>query len=287
MSNPRYWEDRSPTRKDFQVKTQELKRWLCLGLFALAAPAAADVGSPVDCGTVECEGIRGLWALGAEEQNFFAETDRYTQNLAELGAFQPAACANGTRAPVPGPGWVSGCNYSYKVSSVTPNPTPTFVVFAQGAAGTPAAGITLQLSTHPTAGLVFWLERNGVRRYVDSAECLPAASFTCDAQMREALWTLKVVQVAQASYFQERDRYSTSFAQIGAMPSGCLDGTRAPVPDASWIGGCRFIYKITLNGTAGYTTTARAVRGHVEHTVVTRTEAGLVNITPSYALSCQ
>jgi hypothetical protein len=265
---------------------QGLTRWLCLGMFALAPAAWADAGSPVDCGTVECEGIRELRALGAAEEGFFGARDRYSLNPSEV-SFQPAACANGTRAPVPGPGWVSGCNYAYKVSSVTSYPNPTFVVFAQGAAGTPAAGIKIELGTHATAGLYQWLERGGVRRYVDGTECLPAASFRCDAQMREALTYTRAIFTAEQSYYAEKDQYSTSLAQIGMVPRGCMDGTRAPVPDASWHGGCRFIYKVTLNGAAGFTITARAVRGDVEHSVVTLNDQYVTTVTPSYAPVCR
>ncbi|RKG87832.1 hypothetical protein D7W82_12255 [Corallococcus sp. CA049B] len=268
---------------------QNLKQWLsvlCMGMTGLSATAWADAGTPVDCGTVECEAIREMRSLFTAESGYFAEHDVFTLSLASAG-FAPAACPNGSRAPVPGAGWVSGCNFSYKVTGITPHPSPGFTAVAQGVAGTPSAGITLQIGTHPVSGRLFWLERQGVRRYVDSAECLPAQSFTCEAQLREARSNLNYIHVVEQSYFAERDQYSTNLPLIGFVPEGCSNGTRAAVPDASWVAGCRFIYKVTLNGTTGFTATAKAVTGATEGSVLTLTESGQTVIAPSYPASCQ
>ncbi|NNB93207.1 hypothetical protein HI113_04695 [Corallococcus exiguus] len=107
-----------------------LKQWLsvlCLGMTGVSATAWADVGTPVDCGTVECEAIREMRSIYAAEYGYFATYDVFTLNLASAG-FAPAACPNGSRAPVPGAGWVSGCNFSYKVTGITPHPSPGFTV---------------------------------------------------------------------------------------------------------------------------------------------------------------
>jgi hypothetical protein len=272
---------------------QYLKRWLsvvCVGAFTVAVPAWADAPTPVDCGTVECEGIRETRALGLAELSYFQETDVFTQDMGVLtsyGNFAPPPCANGTRAPLPGPGWVSGCNFSYRIASITPHPNPTFVAVAQGAPGTPAAGLTLQFATHPVSGFLFWLERNGVRRYVDAAECLPPQSFSCDAQLREGTTGIRALFTSERSYFQEQDHYSSNYALIGFSPPGCADGTRAPVPDASWVGGCKFIYRADVAGPFSITLTARAVAGSVQGTVVTMSNQGVLSVTPVYDSICR
>ncbi|RYZ42829.1 MAG: hypothetical protein EOO71_06140 [Myxococcaceae bacterium] len=271
---------------------QNLKRWLCVGAFAVAAPAWADAPTPVDCGTAECEGIRETRALGLAELSYFQEKDFYTQDLAVLMAFgdfafAPAPCANGTRAPVPGPEWVSGCNFSYRIERITPHPTPTFIAVAQGAPNTPAAGITLQFTTHPAVGSVFWLQRDGVRRYVDAAECLPAQSFICDAQLREGTHGIKALFTSEKSYFQEKDQYTSNYALIGFSPPGCADGTRAPVPDASWIAGCKFIFRAVVTGPYSFTLNARAVAGAVQGSVVNMSDQGVLTVTPAYDSVCR
>jgi hypothetical protein len=268
---------------------QNLKQWLsvlCVGMAGASATAWADAGTPVDCGTVECEAIRGMRSLFGAEHAYFAQSDAFTLNLASAG-FAPAACPNGSRAPVPGPGWVSGCNFSYKVAGIAPYPSPGFTAVAQGVAGTASAGITLQIGTHPVSGILFWLERNGVRRYVDSAECQSPQSFTCEAELREARSNMNYIYVVEQSYYVEKDQYSANLPLVGFMPEGCSNGTRATVPDASWVAGCRFIYKVTLNGTSGFTATAKAVTGATEGTVLTLTQTGQTVVTPSYPASCQ
>ncbi|RKH14515.1 hypothetical protein D7X74_19880 [Corallococcus sp. CA047B] len=269
-----------------------LKQWLsvlCVGAFAVAVPAWADVPTPVDCGTVECEGIREMKSLYTAEMAYFGERDSFTADMAQLAFadFAPAPCANGTRAPVPGPGWVSGCRFAYKVTAVTPNPSPSFTAVAQGAAGTSAAGITLQIGTHPVSGILFWLERNGVRRYVDAAECLAAQSFVCDAQLREGTMGLRALYTSEMAYFGEKDRYTSNYAQLGFLPPGCADGTRAPVPDASWIGGCKFIFRADVTGPSSFSLTARAVAGAIQGTVVTQVDQGEPVVTPVYDSVCR
>ena len=268
---------------------QNLKQWLamvCMGVAGVSATAWADVGTPVDCGTVECEAIREMRSIYVAEAGYFGAYDAFTLNLASAG-FTPAACPNGSRAPVPGAGWVSGCNFSYKVTGITPYPSPSFTAVAQGVAGTASAGITLQIGTHPVSGRLFWLERQGVRRYVDSAECQSPQSFTCESELREARSNMLYIHTVEQSYFAEKDKYSTNLLLIGFWPEGCSNGTRAAVPDASWVGGCRFIYKVTLNGTTGFTATAKAVTGATEGTVLTITQLGQTVVTPTYPGWCQ
>jgi hypothetical protein len=260
-------------------------RWLSVvgGLcVSWALPAMAE-GTPVDCGSVDCEGIREMKALFQAEQSFFQERDRYSLNLAEVG-FSPPACADGSRAPVPGPGWVAGCRFAYRVTAVSNPPTgESFTAVAQGAASTPAAGVTLQIGSPSWTQVVFWLERGGVRRFVGWDECLPAASFTCDAQQREGLRDLRALFTTERAFLQEKDRYSANFAEIGFLPMGCTDGTRAAVPDSSWMGGCRFIYRVEVAGTGPAMTfiaTARAISGTIAGTTMKINETGVLTVTP-------
>ncbi|MFY0522606.1 hypothetical protein ACN28I_05145 [Archangium gephyra] len=267
-------------------------RWLSVvgGLCASWALPAMAEGTPVDCGSVDCEGIREMRALHEAQLSFMYERDRYTLNLAELG-FVPPACADGTRAPVPGPGWVAGCHFAYRVTAVTNPPAgqPAFTAVAQGAAGTPAAGVTLQVSTPMFDQVVFWLERGGVRRYVGGDECLPAEFFACSAQQREGKRNLWALFITQRTFMQEKDRYSENLAEVGFRPMGCTDGTRAAVPDSAWVGGCRFIYRVEVAGTGPemtFTATARGVSGLVEGTTIKVNETGLLTITPPIGGGC-
>ncbi|PTL80955.1 hypothetical protein DAT35_26890 [Vitiosangium sp. GDMCC 1.1324] len=242
-------------------------------------------GTPVDCGTVECEGIRETRALYEAERSYLQETDRYSLDLATVG-FAPAACADGSRAPVPGPGWVAGCHFVYRVTAVTGFPNSTFTAVAQGASGTPAAGITLQIGTPTFDSILFWLERAGVRRYVGWDECLPAASFTCDAQRREGIRNLRDLYTTERAFLQEKDRYSSNLEEVGFVPMGCTDGTRPTGPDSSWKGGCRFIYRVEVTPT-GFIATARAVSGLAAGTTMKIDETGTTTITPVPFSDCQ
>lgn len=270
---------------------RDLKRWLSVvGAVSLAvsSPVLAE-GTPVDCGTAECEAIREMRTLYHWEQNFFGEKDRYTADFGEphfSPPFSPAPCTDGSRAAVPGPGWIAGCRFAYKVTSVTPLPSPTFTAVAQGAAGTPAAGITLQVGAPSYQDIVFWLERDGQRRFVGLDECQPAPSFTCDAQVREGVAGIRALFFSEKALFAEKDRYSANFQELGFAPLSCTDGSRATVPDSSWIGGCRFIYRVNLTSISSFTLTARSVSGATEGTVLTVGMDGNVDLRPIYGERC-
>ncbi|MCY1078393.1 hypothetical protein [Archangium lansingense] len=260
-------------------------RWLSVvgGLcFSWALPAMAE-GTPVDCGSIDCEGIREMRALHDAQIASLQERDLFSQNLAEVG-FKPAACANGSRAPVPGLGWVAGCHFAYRVTAVTnPPESSTFTAVAQGAAGTPAAGVKLLIGRLSGGKLVFSLDRGGVRRFVGWDECLPAASFTCEAQQREGVQAIRALFTTERAFLQEKDRYSSNFEEIGFVPMGCTNGTQAAVPDSSWIGGCRFIYRVELSGTGPAMTfiaTARAISGPIAGTTMKIDQTGVLSITP-------
>ncbi|WNG57775.1 hypothetical protein F0U59_25700 [Archangium gephyra] len=261
-------------------------RWLSVvgGLcFSWAPPAMAE-GTPVDCGSVDCEGIREMKALFEAQMSFMGETDRFSMDLAAVG-FAPPACADGSRAPVPGPGWVAGCRFAYRVTAVTgyPEAPASFTAMAQGAAGTAAAGVKLLISKPSWDKVVFTLERGGVRRFVGWDECLPAASFTCDAQLREGTQNIRGLFITERAFLQEKDRYSSNLQEIGFFSMGCTDGTRAAVPDSSWMGGCRFIYSVEVAGTGPAMTfiaTARAISGPIAGTTMKINETGVLTITP-------
>ncbi|QRO02238.1 hypothetical protein JRI60_26075 [Archangium violaceum] len=263
-------------------------RWLSVvgGLCLSWAPEAMAEGTPVDCGGVECEGIREMKALFQAETSYFAERDMYSQSLAAVG-FSPAACADGSRAPVPGPGWVAGCHFAYQVTSVTGLPDSSFTAIAQGAAGTPAAGLTLRIGSPSIQNVVFWLERSGVRRSISWDECLPAGSFTCAAQEREGIQGIRALFISERAFLQEKDRYSSNLAEVGFLPLGCTDGTRPSGPDSSWVGGCRFIYRVEVTGPFSFTATARAVSGLIEGTTIRIDETGTLTLTPVHSSTCQ
>ncbi|WNG57641.1 hypothetical protein F0U59_24930 [Archangium gephyra] len=194
------------------------------------------------------------------QRSFLQERDRYSQNLAEVG-FSPAACADGSRAPVPGPGQVAGCQFAYQVTSVTSLPA-SFTAIAQGAAGTPAADRTLQIGSTTNHDIFFWLEHSGVRRYVDWNECRPTGSFS--AQEFEAVENMgHAFRAMQASYF-ERDQYPSTLLQAGFVPMGCTDGSSAPLPGPDQVAGCHFAYRVssvTGSPTPSFTVTAQGAAG--------------------------
>lgn len=268
---------------------REVKQGLCVaGMVAVlwALPAAAQ-GTPVDCGSVDCEGIRELKALYTAELMHFYEKDRYSTSLSQVG-FSPAPCADGSRARAPGADWVAGCRFSYRVMSVAGLPLPSFVAEARGATGTAAEGITLQVQAPALDVVILWLEHAGQRRTVGWDECLPAQSFTCAAQEREGLRGLRTLYFAERAYFAEKDRYSSSLATVGFAPESCMDGTRpTQLPDEGWVAGCRFLYHVTITGPASFTATAYGVSGTVEGTTLKVDEAGQLTVTRSLLSGCE
>jgi hypothetical protein len=270
-------------------------RWLSVvgGLcFSWALPAMAE-GTLVECGGIDCEGIRAMKALHDAELGFLEEKERYSRNLTEVG-FAPPACADGSRAPVPGPDWVAGCHFTYRVTAMTSLPAsqPSFTAIAQGAAGTPAAGVTLQIGKSSSLKkVVFWLERGGVRRNVGWDECPEPASFTCSAQQREGTEDIRAIFIRQQVFMHQKGRYADNLVELGFRPMRCPDGTRAAVPDSSrWVGGCRFIYRVEVTGTGPaltFTATARAISGLVEGTTMKIDQTGVLTITPACSGGCK
>ena len=263
---------------------REALRWLFVvaGMsWSWAASAGAPQPTPVDCGSAQCEGIREMKSLFYGEMSYFQERDLFSSDLAALG-FAPPACANGSRVPVPGPGWVAGCRFAYRVTQVTKSPQPSsFTAIAQGGTGTEAAGLLLQFSQTLSESPVFWLQRDGVRRYVGFDECLPAESFTCSAQMKEAIGNLNALFTSERAFLQEKDRYTSNFQELGYLPMGCTDLTSPSLPDNTWIGGCRFIYRIDLKSNPmGFTLTARGVSGFIQGVTVKMDDSGALTVTP-------
>ncbi|ATB33538.1 hypothetical protein [Melittangium boletus] len=264
---------------------REALRWLFV-VAGMSWSWAASAGAPqrptpVDCGSAQCEGIREMRALFNAEMAYLQERDLYSSDLAAIG-FAPPACANGSRVPVPGPGWVAGCRFAYRVTQVTKSPESlSFTAIAQGGTGTEAEGTLLQFSQTFPGALVFWVQRDGVRRYVGLDECLPAESFTCSAQMREGMQNIRALFTSERAFLQEKDRYSSNFQELGFLPLGCTDPTSPALPDGTWIGGCRFIYHVDLKSNPmGFTLTARAVSGSIQGTTIKMEDSGALTVTP-------
>lgn len=267
---------------------RDVKRGLSLAgaVAALWALPAAAEGTPVDCGSVDCEGIREMKALYTAEVSYFGERDRYSLVLADVG-FEPATCGNEVRARTLGPGWTVGCNFAYRVTSVTGLPSATFTAEALGLPGTPAEGLKLQISAPAHQSRVFWLERGGSRRTVGWDECLPAKSFTCAAQEREGFNSLRSLYTAERSYFQEKDQYSSNLANVGFLPESCSDGTRPPVQEPGGVAGCRFVYSVAVTGPYSFIATARGVSGTVEGMVLKVDETGRLSVTQPLFRDCE
>lgn len=248
-----------------------------------SSSAEAQETTPVDCGTVECEGIREMRALFMRQRNSLQERDLYSWDLEEVG-FSPAPCADGSRAPVPPErGWVAGCHFIYRMTGVTnmvDYPLPSsFSAMARGREGSPAEGLVLRIGMTASAeGRTFSLEGRNHRRAVGWDECLPAESFTCAAQLREGLQDIRVLFITERALLQEKDRFSTDFAELGFLPDGCTTGARPRGPDSSWLGGCRFIYHVDLTAT-GFTATARAISGTIEGTQLAMDEWGRLTVS--------
>ena len=270
---------------------REALRWLCLGLVLCGATASWAkeplAPAPVDCGTVDCEGIREMRALFNAELYFLQLTDQFSEDLPRIG-FAPPACADGSRVRDPGPGWVAGCRFVYRVIEVSSRlPERFFTAIAQGAAGTEAEGVLLRFTWPDRERPTFWLQRGSVRRPVELDECLPPESFTCSAQLREGTRALRDLFYAELSFWQEKERHSSDFRELGFWPLGCLDGTNPELPDATWIGGCRFIYHVELRSkSGGVSFSARGVKGAVQGVKLSMDESGVMSVTPVPFTDC-
>ncbi len=65
-----------------------------------------------------------------------------------------------------------------------------------------------------------------------------------DALACEALVDLRTLMEEQRAFHAERDHYAADATLLSALPA-CADGTRAPSPDATWLSGCHFRYRVT------------------------------------------
>ena len=219
-------------------------RWLVVALawFAPGLPVARAQQAPGGCDGVDAEGTREMRKLFQAERDFLMERDRYSRDLAAVG-FAPEACADGSRAPVPGPEWVAGCHFAYQVTSVTGMPASSFSAIARGAAGTQAEDVTVRVGSDAVSGISFWLERPQSRRAVNWYECLPTGPFSMlESEGVEAMHHL---YESMRSFLMEKDRYSQDFRAMGFLPMGCTDGSRAAAPGPEWVTSCHFAYRVT------------------------------------------
>ncbi|RKG93268.1 hypothetical protein [Corallococcus terminator] len=212
---------------------------------------------------LRCEALLGFRGVMEGQRNFFGEKDRWTEDLALLPV--PAACADGSRVSTPDAGWLAGCHFRYavRVAGTLPDDT-TYSVRAVGVGGI-AEGLTYSMTDGFVGGkpLRVWPpelvleECHGVRR----PEGAPLPAPLCEGTLN-----LRGLFTAQKAYFGERDRYSERADTVGFSPEPCLDGSRAPVPDAAWTAGCRFIYRAEVWGempAQEFRLTARGVTGTV------------------------
>ncbi|MFY0567616.1 hypothetical protein ACN28E_27840 [Archangium lansingense] len=232
----------------------------------------------------ESEGVLAMSHIFQGMQASFWEKNQYPSTLAQMG-FWPMSCTDGSRAPLPGPDWVAGCHFAYRVTSVSGSPTPAFTVIGQGAAGTSVADVTLQIGSPSIQNIIFWLEHAGVRRYIPWEERVPTTS-VCTAQEEEGLANIRALFTTEQAFFQEKDRYSSNLAETGFLPLSCTDGTRPVGPDSSWLGGCRFIYQVEVTSPSSFIATARAVSGLIAGTTLRMDETGTLTRSPAYSDTC-
>lgn len=233
----------------------------------------------------EFEGVQLMGSIFEGMQASFMERDQYPSTLAQMG-FWPLSCTDGSRASLPGPDWMAGCHFAYRVTSVTGSPTPSFTAIARGAAGTPVADVTLQIGSPSLQNIVFWVERSGVRRTIAWEERVPTEPL-CAAQEQEGLANIHALFTTERAIFQEKDRYSSDLAEVGFLPLSCTDGTRPAGPDSSWLGGCRFIYRVEVTGPTSFIATARAVSGLIAGTTLQIDETGSLTRSPVHSDACQ
>jgi hypothetical protein len=232
----------------------------------------------------EFEGVQLMGSIFEGMQASFWEKDQYPSTLAQMG-FWPMSCTDGSRAPLPGPDWVAGCHFAYRVTSVTGSPTPSFTAIARGAAGTPVADVTLQIGSPSLQNIVFWVERAGVRRTIAWEERVPTVPL-CTAQEQEGLASIRGLFTTQLAMFQEKDRYTSDLEEAGFLPLSCTDGTRPTGPDSSWLGGCRFIYRVEVTSPTSFIATARAVSGLIAGTTLQIDQTGTLTRSPVYSDAC-
>jgi hypothetical protein len=244
---------------------------LLSAVFSLAAHAQ---GTPSLCSADPTfEGVSNMKVLFELERSYFSETDRYPYDLSVVG-FAPAACADGSRAPLPGPGWVAGCRFVYRIASVTGAPDGGFVAEAQGATAE-VTGVSLQINERR----VFTLTRAGATRYVDWFECSPLRP-ACVSQECEGIQNVKAIFIAERSFLQEKDRYSSNLAEVGFAPYGCADGSVPSLPGPGWAPGCHFFYRVDLVGDR-FTITARGASALTQGRTVFMDVNGNVTVTRS------
>lgn len=65
-----------------------------------------------------------------------------------------------------------------------------------------------------------------------------------DALACEALVDLRTLMDGQRAFFGETDHYTADPTRLPLLPA-CADGARTATPDATWMAGCHFRYRVT------------------------------------------
>ena len=156
---------------------------------------------------------------------------------------------------------------------------------AQGVPGTPLENVSLRISSSPAQPYSFWLERSGVRQYIAWDESLPTEAGPT-AQYEEGRAQVRGLALWMRSFFQEKDRYPERIRELeGFQPMSCGDGHRALGPDETWVGGCRFLYRIDTVNPKRFVVTARGVSGFVRGVTIRIDQTGTLTETSDYASS--
>lgn len=203
-----------------------------------------DGGSESRGDELKCEALWGLRSLMKSEAHYFAEHDRFTEDLALLAP--PGACPDGSRAVVPEGEWLAGCHFSYavRVQGRAPDETVYFIrAVRREAAGAEFADDYVMSSDG--LGLVRSWPSDLTIENCDGKR--QAGMNPLDGSACEAATELRSLFIAQKSLFQERDRFSEDLIELGFWPEPCLDGTRvnSTAPHSS---GCHFDYRVEVRG---------------------------------------
>ncbi len=119
------------------------------GLFALGAGAGATPRT--DDKALQAEAFTGLKSLYTSEKAYFAERDRYTTNLTQIGFEPDGWCEDGARLRIkaqPTDFRKVGCHFTYEVETLGEGPQGQFRLYARGA-------------VEPVLGVVYLVESSG------------------------------------------------------------------------------------------------------------------------------
>ena len=114
-----------------------------LSAITVGSTQRALAAEPPDARGLEAEAFQGLKALYVSEKAYFAEKDRYSPSLDQIGFAPSEWCEDGARLRIKEKSTEFkkvGCHFVYELETLGEGPQMQFRAYARGAA-TPAIGL--------------------------------------------------------------------------------------------------------------------------------------------------